>query len=381
MHITVDSPEAASAFMLWLSVPISFIFGAAVGSFLNVCIYRLPRNCLSIIRPKHSFCKACKKDIFWYDNIPIISWFVLGGKCRHCGAKFSIRYAAIELLTAVLFGCLAYRFVAWQPRDPQWEMLFIGAVLTGAFIVIFFIDVDFRIIPNEINIPGIIAAPVISFLIPALHAAAMPYLQTVFNANWPSFTASLEKMTAPVLGTPLFGNVAAFAHSIAGMCVGGAIIWSLGILGGAVFKKTLEQDEARERKELGISEEEGEGDAAKPSLTAMGFGDVKLMAMLGGLFGVIGVFSILVVGVLSATLIGAPIRLFYRKGDAKVPFGPFLVGGAFVYLIAGDRMLSFAWHLPDLMREYRSGFVAGSLAACALGIILLLALRRRRLKD
>jgi leader peptidase (prepilin peptidase)/N-methyltransferase len=285
----------------------------------------------------------------------------------------------IELLTALLFAWLAYEFVASRPKNPRWEMLIVGAVLTGAFIVIVFIDVDFRIIPNEIDVPGMIIAPFASLFIPALHATAMPYLEELFRANWPGGTESLFGTTMPVLGTPLFENVAALIHSIIGLLVGAGIIWSLGVLGGAAFRKTLEADEKREMEKLGISEEAIAGEGEEKPSPAMGFGDVKLMGMLGGFFGVIGVFVILVVGVFLGAVIGGSIRLFYRKGDAKVPFGPFLCVGAFAYLIAGDRILKFIWtDIWVFMRDNRAASAFLSLTACALCLLLLFALRRRR---
>src|SRR5438309_11127103 len=85
----------------------AFVLGAAVGSFLNVCIYRWPVD-LSIHRPRRSFCPNCKQPISWYQNLPLISWLALGGRCANCGAKIAFRYFAVELVTAVLFVAFWY---------------------------------------------------------------------------------------------------------------------------------------------------------------------------------------------------------------------------------------------------------------------------------
>ena len=124
----------------------AFIFGAVVGSFLNVCIYRLPDK-ESIIKPL-SRCPRCKKPIRFYDNIPIVSFFILKGKCRDCGGKISWRYPLVELI-AGLFALLL--FLKFGPG-----LKFAAAfVFTAALIVITFIDLDHQIIPDIVTLPGI----------------------------------------------------------------------------------------------------------------------------------------------------------------------------------------------------------------------------------
>lgn len=136
-----------------------FLFGLCIGSFLNVCIYRLPHG-RSIVRPG-SACGHCGTPIRWFDNIPVISYIVLRGRCRTCGTAFSIRYLLIELLT----GCCAWvvwqRF-GWHPQSLVY-FVFIAALLT-----ITFIDIDHRIIPDVISLSGIPAGFVLSFLLPDL---------------------------------------------------------------------------------------------------------------------------------------------------------------------------------------------------------------------
>lgn len=134
-----------------------FLFGAAIGSFLNVCIYRLPLD-QSIVSPG-SRCMSCGAAVRWFDNIPIISWLVLRGRCRGCGASFSIRYPLVELLTACLFLLLFLRFglsISFA----------IYALLVVALIVITFIDFDHQIIPDEISLSGVVLGFLASFFLP-----------------------------------------------------------------------------------------------------------------------------------------------------------------------------------------------------------------------
>lgn len=124
-----------------------FVFGAIFGSFANVVIYRLPKG-ESVVKPG-SHCYSCKKAVRWYDNIPIFSWFYLRGRCRHCGAKFSIRYPLVELLTAILFA-LSFHFVGWS-----WSLLEYVIFIFG-LVVCTFIDLDHMILPDEFTLSGIV---------------------------------------------------------------------------------------------------------------------------------------------------------------------------------------------------------------------------------
>ena len=126
---------------------IIFVIGAVIGSFLNVCIYRVPRR-LSIISPA-SRCPSCNMPIKPYDNIPFLSYILLGGKCRVCKAGISFRYPLVELLTATLFVFVVWRF------GFAWHTVIYG-ILCSALVVITFIDLDFQIIPDAITLPGIL---------------------------------------------------------------------------------------------------------------------------------------------------------------------------------------------------------------------------------
>src|SRR5947207_3992941 len=140
----------------------AFVLGAAVGSFLDVCIYRLPLD-LSINRPRRSFCPQCKQSILWQQNLPLISWILLRVRCANCGAKISFRYFAVELLTALLFLAISQSF-PWQVAIAYW--IFASLLIVGTFI-----DFEHFIIPDRVTIGGIIAGVVCSVTVPALMQA------------------------------------------------------------------------------------------------------------------------------------------------------------------------------------------------------------------
>ena len=139
----------------------AFVMGAAIGSFLNVCIYRLPRD-LSINEPRRSFCPACKNPIPWQQNLPLFSWLVLRGKCANCGSRIAFRYFVVELLTAFLFLAVWIVF-PWQVALVYW-------VFVSLLVIATFIDFEHFIIPDEITIGGTVAGVVASVALPALMA-------------------------------------------------------------------------------------------------------------------------------------------------------------------------------------------------------------------
>jgi len=136
-----------------------FITGLSVGSFANVCIYRLPRD-MSIIRPR-SFCPSCQTPIKPRHNIPLLSFIFLRGKCACCGAKISWRYPLIELLSGLLFLSAFYYFYL---SSDNIYMFIVGLYLSSVFLIIFFIDLDFKIIPDSLSLSGIIIGVAVSFL-------------------------------------------------------------------------------------------------------------------------------------------------------------------------------------------------------------------------
>ncbi|MBU4306084.1 MAG: prepilin peptidase [Candidatus Omnitrophica bacterium] len=180
-----------------LSKIIVFVFGSLAGSFLNVCIYRMPRE-ISVNKPRRSFCPHCNKQVLWYDNVPFLGYLMLGGKCRFCKHPISFRYFLVELITAALLVVL-YHFFGLSMR------FFVYGALTCALIVATFIDFDFQIIPDEITLGGLAVAFILSLIFPQLHAVSSR-LMSLFQA-------------------------------LIGMLAGGGSIYLIGKFGEAVFKK------------------------------------------------------------------------------------------------------------------------------------------------
>ena len=121
-------------------------FGLAVGSFLNVCIYRLPRD-QSVVAPRSS-CPACGRDLKWFENVPVLGWLLLRGRCRTCRGRISSLYPIVEVVTPLLF-ILQYWDVGWTP------LLVVRLVFCSAMVVLFVIDLQHRLLPNAITVPGI----------------------------------------------------------------------------------------------------------------------------------------------------------------------------------------------------------------------------------
>lgn len=279
------------------SVFLDFIYvlvGLCIGSFLNVCIYRIPasreefygdsiygqdkdapRMELSLAKPTHSICPHCKHRLLWRHNIPAFSWIFLRGRCAYCEKKIPFRYPFVELLAAVfclytfnMFGLTATSFVLYA--------------FVCSLIVIAFIDYDYYIIPNVISLPGTGIALGIAALNHFTHIFSSPIVPGITTALW-------------------------------------------GVLIGAGFLWLIAEFYLRVRKVEGL-----------------GMGDVKLLAMTGALLGPSGAFYTIFVGSLLGSVCGLALILFTgRKASQHIPFGPYLVIATLLYVFTGNMLIEW----------------------------------------
>jgi leader peptidase (prepilin peptidase)/N-methyltransferase len=255
------------------------IWGAILGSFLNVCIYRLPRN-ESVVRPA-SHCPGCGNAIAWYDNIPVVSYLLLAGRCRHCRTRISIQYPLIELAVALI----------WAGAVVWWGASFdalSAALLTTLLLGIALTDARHYIIPDEFSFGGLGAGLALSF--------------------------------APGGITPL--------GAVLGAVTGYGMLWVVKAVGDWALARGLIRGE-----ELAQVLEAGE----KP--TTLGGGDLKMMAMVGSFVGWRGVLLTAFLGSLAGVAIFLPLLLLKRR--SPIPFGVFLAIGAVVTLLAGDALIGW----------------------------------------
>lgn len=261
---------------------IVFLFGVVIGSFLNVCIVRLPVEG-SLLRPP-SHCPRCKTPIRWFDNIPLLSFLLLGGKCRACGKPISWRYPLVELCNGLLFVGAAAVF------GLNGEALLV-MLICSALLVITFIDLDHQIIPDAITLSGM-----------ALGLVLAPFFMTTLAAP-PPFGL------LPEAGSYATGLV----NSLIGLVLGGGPLWLIGWL----WEKLR-------------------------NVEAMGGGDVKLMGMLGSFMGWQGALLTIMLGAITGTVAGVSLILLkkYKTGQ-HIPFGPFLAAGAIAALFFGEDIMTW----------------------------------------
>jgi leader peptidase (prepilin peptidase)/N-methyltransferase len=251
-----------------------FFLGAIIGSFLNVCIIRWPLE-KSVVHPR-SHCTQCKKTIPWYDNVPLLSYWILSGRCRFCKAKFSIRYFFVELFNALIY--LAF-YLHFGLTPVLWPYLF----MMSAFLVATFVDFEHRIIPDEVSIGGMVIGIIFSLIIPQLHVAGA------------SINFSIVHLQS--LGLSLLG-----------VLIGGGSIYAMGMLGDFMFKKE-----------------------------SMGGGDVKLLAMIGAFLGWKLALLTFFVSPFFGAAYGIIEKV--RTKDTTIAYGPFLVVGAVISLFYGDVLI------------------------------------------
>lgn len=256
-----------------LEVVIAVLFGLLFGSFLNVCIYRLPRD-LSVVWPG-SHCLECGHFLAASDNIPVVSYLLLGGRCRYCRTSIHWRYTLVEALTGLLFGLGVY---LWGPTAQAAKFAVFAFLLMGMI----FSDLETRLLPDEFTKGGIVLGILISLVVPMKMALAAVFLPR------------------------LWGPVASLADSLLGAAFVSGALWGL----GAAYSK--------------IREREG-----------MGFGDVKMVAMIGAFLGLAPALMTMFVGCISASVLGLGY-IFLTKKDLhtyELPFGTFLGVSALVVAV------------------------------------------------
>ena len=361
----------------WAAVPfhfwsvVFFVFGCMMGSFLNVCIYRMPLGKSIVWPPSH--CPHCKYSIPWFLNVPLVTWLYLGGKCRNCGAPIAIRYFLVELLTGVVF------LACWSVFGPRsvWLALVYGAFLSG-LIVATFIDFEHFIIPDEITIGGMVAGFVCSLVLPSLHGQS-------------SFSGSIRESLLGVL----VGAGLVYAILRAGKLLFGRHRLDLPPDTRVIFTETALQlpdrtipyeevfyrqsdtiqmqarsvelvDRCYKDVRVRLSpsalqiadetfnpEQVPHMEAMSTELVlpreAMGLGDVKFMGAIGAFLGWQAVIFSLVISSLIGALVGGALVIFGRRAlSSRLPYGPYIALAATLWIFAGPALL--AWYRNFLLR-------------------------------
>jgi leader peptidase (prepilin peptidase)/N-methyltransferase len=266
-----------------MDLAFALVFGLIVGSFLNVCIVRIPEGA-SIVTPR-SRCPKCKQPIAWYDNIPVLSYLALGGRCRHCKKKIAPLYPFIEALNGLISVLLYVRF----GLGLEWA-IFLG--FCSALLVLAVIDVNERILPDPITLNGIWAGILVSI------ALAQPN----------PFMARLLRFVGLEITNP---RVVALAASLLGIAVGGGLLWLV-----------------------------AEAYLRLRGIEGMGFGDVKMMAMVGAFLGApLALFTIMIGSLLGSVIGLAFIRLNKKSRDYELPFGTFLAAAAIIAVLYGNELI------------------------------------------
>ncbi|HEX8372762.1 MAG TPA: prepilin peptidase [Chthoniobacterales bacterium] len=357
----------------------SFVLGAMIGSFLNVCIYRMPRD-MAVNQPKRSFCPTCKTQIKWYHNLPIISWLWLRGKCAYCDAPISPRYLGVEFLTGCLFLAIYFRLEPLFSLPlllPYW-------ILAALLIVATFIDFDFFIIPDEITWGGVGAGIILSGLLPEMMGtnsrleslgwsvcgAATGYFLLWGVVELGKLAFGRKKLTFPAgtkfdvkqvddqpvltVGEESMPWVDLFARESDRM-----ILSVEKVVVDGKKQATKELVFFHDRLEIGTEKFpladldliSGEVSQIVIPREAMGFGDVKFIAAIGAFLGWQAVLFTVPVAAFCGSIIGVGSMLIGRREwSGKIPFGPYLALGGLVWMFTGPELVR--WYVGLLGRAY-----------------------------
>ncbi|MFT5110469.1 MAG: leader peptidase (prepilin peptidase)/N-methyltransferase [Pseudoalteromonas tetraodonis] len=392
----------------------AFAMGATIGSFLNVCIYRMPLG-QSVNDPKRSFCPSCKYQIPWYHNLPLVTWLILRGKCNNCQSRISIRYWFVELGTAIVFVVIWRHFVTVEHILPVggqvqtgfaysvigWPVALCYWLFACGLIVATFVDFEHKMIPDEITIGGTVVGILLASIVGWF---AIPHLTELGRDGWMPFARELGADVPRWQGA---------MRSVIGAAVGFGSLYAVVVLGKMAFgRKSTNYDTPQSWE---ITQEEG---ADNPMLTignkkepwedvfmvtsekvkmntsevilngvksvnvetileceqvtidgkvtplgelktitgttsnkvyfrdAMGFGDVKFLAMIGAFLGWQAVLFTIFLGSVAGTLVAVPLRLMGRADwSTKIPFGPYLALGGVVWLFWGTDLMTWYFGL------------------------------------
>ena len=264
-----------------------FLFGLIIGSFLNVCIVRLPRGRSIATPPSH--CPRCTSPIRFYDNIPVISFLLLRGKCRSCGEPISWRYPIVELMNGLFYLWIVHEIGLGGEA-------FLLMAFCSSLIVITFIDFDHQIIPDVITLPGMV-----------IGLSLAPFFLYPLSDPLPFHINGLLPHAGPYL--------TAFINSLIGIILGGGPLLAIGWL----WEKLRHVE-------------------------AMGGGDIKLMGMVGSFLGWKGALLTIMLGALTGSVVGVLLIVLKRhKMEKVIPFGPFLALGAVASAFYGPDIIS--WYL------------------------------------
>ena len=364
----------------WNAVPFHFwsvaffVLGSIVGSFLNVCIHRMPLGQSIVSPPSH--CPHCKYSIPWFLNLPLVTWLWLRGKCRNCGAPISPRYFLVELLTAVTFlGCWLHTGDPMHKYSSMLPTLAYGIFLAG-LIVAMFIDFEHFIIPDEITLGGIGVGFVCSLLLPALHRQA-----SWSDSAWQSLLGIA--VGAGIVYAILRVGKVLFGRQRMALPAETTIVFSE--TGIHVGDKELPYEELFYRKTdvialhartvelvdrcykdvlvrlrptaLQIGEDQMNPEdvphmeAVSAELVlpreAMGLGDVKFMAAIGAFLGWQAVLFSLMVSSVIGSIVGVTLIVVRRREwSSRLPYGPYIAVAAAIWLFAGPQLVRWFFAIP-----------------------------------
>ena len=330
---SAEAIETARALPPAFILGMAAIMGSFVGSFTNVVVYRLPRNCLSINNPRRSFCPSCKTQLAAKDNIPILGWVALLGKCRYCKKPISARYPLVESLVATLFAIVVWRGMV-QGGPPvtadwhAWLTTLTMLVAVGIMVPLALIDFDLTIIPDELSI-----YPLVFFLPVAALTPAGPASGVLAAGSFGHLRQGLDLSLADPL---LFSRLPLWLNGVCSVLVAGAAgagaLWLIGKMGNVLFREKA--------KAMG-----GE---------TMGFGDVKLLFRMGGMLGWPKLLMAFGIAVVLGAVIGLVLRFTAR--NLYVPFGPFLVVGTLAALLLPSELMGVvSWYIALITPGGRAG--------------------------